>query len=670
MLLENDCLCIKLDPRTGGFSSIFDKAAKREYIEDPSRALLFRAMMPDGEAACAHVDAQDVEISTSATRAVIVSRSGSIEATATLEIEGARILARLSIVNNGPGTVEEVIFPWVRGLGPLPGGSVVWPHFWKRRIEDPFGGGLGGDHRTWNEWSQKQVVRYPAHLASAWCDYGNGEEGIGFEGMHTDFSIMDFFVHKVVDKTREPLRRSLDIGLVSPRRIAPSERCELPAVRLSVHAGDWHVTADAHREWLETWIQKPDRPAKCAEAIGWHFFFFKHQDGLVLNTYEDLPKMAEAALSAGCPYLLVFGWQTGGHDNNYFYRYVPNEEWGGADALRKALRTCKEMGVEVIPFFNGTLANIRMPEHEAFGRKWEAKTRNGHPYYAGDWARHNFDAPTRNRAMLHHEVCFCDEQRAYFIDSIRRIVQEYGFANTQLDQISEKMLVCYDPEHRHRRPDLAFVEGLADLLPKTRAIVREANPEGILLSESLNEFTGQWCDTSWDWNILLPFPEPILYTLPWLLTSHEIDAMEFGEVNKAFVYKMHLDLKIDGGDAPITKYPAFASHVRRNAELRKRIGPYYTYADFRDKENIELDAKETVIARSFHNRKARKAGIVIAEIGGLDADAIVANRWPAAGKIMRSESNLNAGENIPATPELRLLLRPYEVRCLCIDLAE
>src|SRR6266481_6331956 len=91
----------------------------------------------------------------------------------------------------------------------------------------------------------------------------------------------------------------------------------------------------------------------------------KHQDGLVLNTYNDLPRKAEASLAAGCPYLLVFGWQTGGHDNNYLYRYLPNETWGGEKSLREAIEKVRQIGVEVVPFFNGTLANIEMPEHKS-----------------------------------------------------------------------------------------------------------------------------------------------------------------------------------------------------------------------------------------------------------------------------------------------------------------
>ncbi|HDP89889.1 MAG TPA: hypothetical protein ENN42_08035 [Thioalkalivibrio sp.] len=668
MRIENDFVCIELDEDSGGFRRLYDKSSNHEYVRAPERAMLLRLMTPEGDAACRHVDGAGASIETSAEGVVMVYNLDGIEAQVSLSLDGAALNAHLRMANRSNRVVEEVMFPCVSGLGPMPDGRLVWPNFWTREIVDPLGKGLGGDHRTWNEGGQKLVTRYPGHMASAWCDYGNTEHGLALEARHTDFSPVDFALHKVLDKTRTPIERSLDIATVCPRRVRPGEIADLPPFRLVLHEGDWHAAAKDHRDWLDTWIAKPDRPARCAEAIGWHFFFMKHQDGLEVHDYADLPCMAEAARAAGCPYLLVFGWQDCGHDNNYCYRYVPNKDWGGEAALKEAIAACRAIGVEVIPFFNGTLANIMMPEHQEFGHCWEAKTRAGHPYYAGDWARHNVDIPTRNRAMLHHELCFCTQQRSYFLDTARRIVQQYGFGNTQLDQISEKVFCCYNETHAHDRPDYAPIEGLAELLPETRRIVREANPEGIMVSECLNEFTGQWCDSSWDWTILLPFPEPILYTLPWLLTSHEIDALEFGEVNKAFAYKMHLDLKIDGGDAPVTKYPAFADHIRRNAELRRRLGEYFCTAAFRDQERLEVQGGEGVLVKVYINDAARKAAIVAAETEGAPATVTLRSSL-LAGALVRIESNQREPGETEAGSETVLDLKPYEIRVLCVDLA-
>jgi len=667
--IENDCIAVELDTATGGFASLYDKRRDSEYVIAPDRALLFRLMMPDGELAHVHVDSADPEIAVCGATATLTYRLPGVAATVTLTLDGDAILAGLSLTNTGEANIEEIMFPMLRGIGPIPGGQIVAPNFWKRRYDDPFGKDLGGDHRTWNDWTQKFHSRYPAYMASAWLDYGDQNRGLAIEGRHTDFSMMDFFVHKVLEKERDPVRRTLDIAIVHPRRVKPGESHVSSPVRIVLHEGDWHAVADEHRTWLDTWIGKPDRPARFAESIGWHFFFMKHQDGLECHTYADLPKLARAALEAGCPYLLLFGWQTGGHDNNYFYRYVPNEDWGGADALRRAVGECRAMGVEIMPFFNGTLANIEMPEHKEFGHRWEARTRAGHPYYAGDWARHNFDAPSRNRAMLHTEVAFCAEHRKYFLETVKRIVQDYGFGNTQLDQMAEKMLVDYCEDHIVTTPDRVYVDGVNELLPGVRRIVREANPDGVMISEAINEFTGQWCDSSWDWTVLLPFPEPILYTLPWLMASHEIDALEFGETNHAFAYKMHLDMKIDGGDAPITKYPAFAEHVKGLAELRRRTADYSVHADFRDQENVKVQGPETAFVKVYHNKAARKTGIVVAETAGRSCRVALEIGWKARNGTIAIDTNRGDCASIRQAEVVEVELVPYEVRILCMDLA-
>jgi hypothetical protein len=252
---------------------------------------------------------------------------------------------------------------------------------------------------------------------------------------------------------------------------------------------------------------------------------------------------------------------------------------------------------------------------------------------------------------------------------VKRIVQDYGFGNLQLDQISEKMFVDYNEDHITTTPDRVYVDGLMVLLSEVRRLIREVNPEGVMISEVLNDFTGQWCDSSWDWNILLPFPEPILYTLPWLMASHEVDANEFDEVNKAFAYKMHLDMKIDGGDAPIDKYPDFAKHVKSLAELRSRVAAYYVYADFRDQEQVEVEAPEGVLVKVYENLATEKMGIVLAETAGEASEALLTPKRNIRGSSVLVDSNQRPVENLSLASDLRIGLRPHEVRVLQADLS-
>lgn len=667
MLIENDDITVKLSAASGGLVAIHDKARTRECLDTAGDPMLFRLILPDGDRLYNHRDGRNATLRTEGATVFITFQEAEYEAQASLQLDGSGILATLCITNRGPLTIEEVQFPWVTGLRRLPDDAVVMPAFAQRIIRDPLGAGMGGDHRHAEEYLKKIVTRYPERLASAWMDYGNADCGLSIEGRQNDSSIMDFFVHKGVYKTREGTRRSLNFATVHPVRIRPGETWQSPPVRITVHGGDWHTAADIHRTWAESWMTKPTRPEPFAASIGWHYFFMKHQDGYARFTYADLPRMAEAALSAGCRYLMLFGWQAKGHDNDYLYGYVANEEWGGAEALRSNLEKVRAMGVEPIPFYNGTLANVNHPDHQAFGHRWEAMTRDGFPYYAGDWSGFNFDAPTTNRSRIHHEVCLCEDHRPYFIETARRIVHDYGFKNLQLDQISLKMAPCFEARHRHVRPDRAYVDGLKALLPEIRAMVREANPEGVIIGEGTNDFVGQWCDGAWTWDFLVN-PEPILYSVPWLLTSTAIDAHEYGEANTAFVNKISLDLRIAGGDECVDAFPEFAAHLRGLAELRARTLPYFALAEFRDRQGIRTFRGEGVLIRAYENRSAGKAAFVLVETQGQTAKVSIESDWMSAASTIRLERRDGAGLALDAAVgKVTLTLKPYEAAMLCLD---
>jgi len=234
---------------------------------------LFRLIVPEGDLLGNPLDAGNARVSIAGQTATIRYQLEGVEAVATLGLEGPAISATLRISNGGKRTIEETIFPWVRGLAPIPDASLICPSRFGRRTRDPFGAALERDHHTWNEGGQKRVYRYPEHLASAWYDYGNGDRAIALEGRQTDFSIMDFFVQKVVQKTFDPIRRTLDLATVQPRRIKPGETWTSAPVRIVIHQGDWHVVAQSHRDWLSTWVKRPDRPRKFAETHRLAFLF-------------------------------------------------------------------------------------------------------------------------------------------------------------------------------------------------------------------------------------------------------------------------------------------------------------------------------------------------------------------------------------------------------------
>ena len=73
------------------------------------------------------------------------------------------------------------------------------------------------------------------------------------------------------------------------------------------------------------------------------------------------------------------------------------------------------------------------------------------------------------------------------------------------------------------------------------------------------------------------------------------------------------------------------------------------------------------MAKVFHNSAAHKVGIVLAEFGGEQSEVVLRTRWKSERSTLHVESNAADPYTISPADELRMELKPYEVRLLCID---
>jgi hypothetical protein len=325
------------------------------------------------------------------------------------------------------------------------------------------------------------------------------------------------------------------------------------------------------------------------------------------------------------------------------------------------------MGCRVIPFFNGELLDVTTAEFKSFGHKWAVISRTGSPYAGGDFSRCNFDIPFKNannettsRNMTLHDLCVTGKDAAAWEKgTVRRISQEYGFGNIQLDQIAYKSYLCYDAGHNHASPQQAYTSELMNLLGEIRAELREANPDSVIVGEGYNNLVAQYCDAHWCWG-QLESPEIVLYSLPWMLYSHETDALEFGVANRCFVNGVLLDLKIDGGDGYISNYPAFTQHLYKLSSLKKKLKDIYIEGIYRDEEGLAYDKTHAFCAKVYVNRERYCAGVIAANCDDgevkttLDVTALSCEA-PMAFYLDGRE------ERFPSGGIIELSLPPYEV---------
>ena len=129
---------------------------------------------------------------------------------------------------------------------------------------------------------------------------------------------------------------------------------------------------------------------------------------------------------------------------------------------------------------------------------------------------------------------------------------------------------------------------------------------------------------------------------------------------------MHFDMKIDGGDSPITKYPKFAAHVRSLAELRRRTRDYCVAGSFRDQDGLRVTGSPDVLVKSFEAPSGR-VGIVVAETSGSVATVTVESGRVMKGRMVRIDSNLRSIAEESPGGSIEVELQPFEVRVICVD---
>ena len=685
--LENDHVKVDFDESSGSICGIFDRLLNRQYLTEKEFARSFRLILPTRSWHGHHLDSWSQKVSRTDKDGCSVTfyydepetvlGKQNLQITAIFELRDERLTARLSVKNHGELQVKDIMFPWLAGIGvikdvdtdcmflPL---ATTWhgPKYKRRFFPWKV---LASNHFSWNRAGHKAVFRCPHELATGWIDYGCGDGGFGLDIRDKSFEPQDFYIEKLVVKDStdtEKNRSAMSFTWVFYPHIEREESWASPDIVVKVHRGDWHIVADEHREWLEEWLKKASVPRRLSESLGWHFFFLKHQDGTIAGTYEDLPDMAKTALEAGIPNLLLFGWQEAGHDRDYPV-FLPNTEWGGEQGLNSGLAEVRRMGVAPIPFFKTSSINTQTDLYKKEGYRWVVKNHVNFSSQTGGWARNIFDASVRDKEQTHEAVCPDSGSFQYMVETSKKIVSDYGFGNLHMDQIVCFWFCCYNPDHRHSKPQAAYPQGNDRLLAAIKKNLREENPEAIMIGEGMTDFGSQYIDAFWMWS-QLEEPETLRYSLPWVLFSHETDANEYGDANRCFVYGILLDLKIDGGDGRVTEYPRFAEHLKRLARLKRRIGDYYTYARFRDEEGVTYDSKEgIVLAKTYLNKEKKKFGIVICNASKRETSTEIHIKIPQRVGRCRVFSSDGDTNETKLGETMKVTLPPLSVKAACFD---
>ena len=286
--------------------------------------------------------------------------------------------------------------------------------------------------------------------------------------------------------------KGVNIGMVRLPFLAPGRTCCLEHFHLAVCAGSWERGADRYRAWLDTWHRPLPAPEHVRTKAGWQRIIFRSQYGENFYTFDDIPQIVADGLTAGIDTLLVFGWHTGGHDNDY-PNYTVSEDLGGRGKLRTAIARAHALGGRIILYANGQLID---PASEFYrtgpGREIAVKTPQGVPAlrFYGFSGRGIFAKQYGKRAF----ATACPVCEAWHAE-MRRVVDlaaSLGCDGIFLDQLGMESALCCDPAHGHPVPYFGIMNARSEMV---RILQAYAHEKGLSFGiENTSDVTCRYAD--------------------------------------------------------------------------------------------------------------------------------------------------------------------------------
>ena len=295
--------------------------------------------------------------------------------------------------------------------------------------------------------------RYPGELSMSWFDLYNKDGGVYFACHDPSSKPCTLEVGAFGDDFP-----GLVFSLSKDTLTSTGETYNSPDCVLRIHEGDWHAGADIYREFRRPTLQKaesisPDW-AKKSVCLFAHYDF-KYQNGGVVHTYKDLPRLAEEAKKAGSDHILLAGWHKDGFDNG-FPQYVTDPDLGTEYELTEGIRKAKQLGVHVSVYVNARLFNTRYAasENDLAG---SIKDREGNIEYA------HFG----NADLLFANMCPGSETWQDSLSLIaENVLLKYGCDGIYFDVLSVRGSLCFNSQHSHEFDD--FCEGNKSFLLRIR----------------------------------------------------------------------------------------------------------------------------------------------------------------------------------------------------------
>ncbi len=354
-------------------------------------------------------------------------------------------------------------------LAPGSGLGLLWPDGLGRRFPDLASIGT------------IEAIYPSGRCTMAWCAFARATAG-WYLGCHDP-------QHGRADLRAETDGEGTGITWTLHPWLAPGQSWTSPVLCIQAYSGRWTTPARLYRGWADTWFTRRQIPAWVAQQTGWMLAILKQQNGQVLWSYHDLPKVWAMAKAHGLSAVGLFGWAHGGHDRLY-PDYHPDPAMGGEAVLRQALAEARQQGLRVILYANGLLMDTATDFYRWHGNDCCAWRDNHEPYVN---SIRKFDSCT---PVTFAHGC---SGSARWREQLRQLAEQacdLGADGLLYDQIGVyPPMECHHPGHGHARPSAGLAEERFTVFADIAASMRQRDAEFVLMTEGVVDALG--VDFAW-----------------------------------------------------------------------------------------------------------------------------------------------------------------------------
>jgi hypothetical protein len=611
MHLENGRLRLTLDERSGSIVGIEDRKTGLVHLnatgDGRADGRLLRVIVPSAVWSSRYADSHvgpppQIEQRGTGVRLLFAGLQAQgeptgITAEVQIDLPPGTDEARLTLYlrNDGPGQVTEIQFPWIGGWTGLGGTGKDLMILGAHSEFDPFSFPLNKG-TTYAQYHQRTSFDYPLAMYEPWMDLSGPGGGLSYiNTMRTPqngfMALMNLAGHGHGPGLR------LAWAWCAPILLQPGEEWTSPPFALSVHGGDWHETADRYRVWMDTWRAPAPGKRAARTAIGFQNVFLRGFDGAPFNDLDAIPAIAAAGRRYGVEQLCLWDHILLGNYCKAVDADLLEYPEAEKQAIVRGLAQARAEGTNVSALVNWRVCNSmsslwRREAHAEAGRSLDGSLRQESPCASHYHGRIMTNHLGPNSYPL---SAFAPTFRARVLRQTRAYLS-WGFTSLFYDQPFE-----YLPDYGHlaegKRPEDTYA-AVVDLLSEVRALLRQNDPDGLLIGELCEGFASQYIDLWMSWYLK---PAPALrsaYSIPHTMQSWVVDSNP-GQASLAFAAGLYLCLCTHGNEGTLDDEPAFAQHVAALAALRKRAAERTVMARFADMRGLRVQGDDGLVAYSY-----------------------------------------------------------------------